>query len=484
MNSTVDENEFRGGIQKLLERIERAQTQVGPNPYQGSGEQALHEHDTRIFFFDNFLALLGWRLGPDGDVAEEARIKAGTTKFIDYLGLNPETHAPLMIFEAKAWGKPFVSGRGASRNMAHDLLLIKAIRHVNGEGTKEEAPVVGEWHDYLSQLAGYVRTSKEVYGHQVRTAVLSSGNWLIVFTDPTATFCENQVDSNSFQIFHQDEFVEAADRIYALLARSRLGTETPLQIRSSQLQNYASAASISAAFFSVLVNYEKSGSVFFSLKPRIQVYPALLLQREDGALLTVVDHEEPIEMTLVEDDGGEMSLLAHIANVAELSTELLSRCSNELGEELVAFGLEDFPGFPHAAAINETLNPAVTGERGSNFVKPIRTKADEWLIATGEHPHFLFEQPEIQCGFHSWSKCRAAGCQIGNSAVSTKETDNPRSFFTDEQSHHCANQTVYDRRQKRCHIAPIDMRTCCRACVFQKSCWSQEETEALPCGQV
>ncbi|MGR3761723.1 hypothetical protein ACUXV3_16575 [Roseobacteraceae bacterium NS-SX3] len=471
-------------MQKLLDGIERAQRQVALNPYQGSGEQALHEHDTRIFFFDGFLALLGWRLGSDGDVAEEARIKAGTTKFIDYLGLNQDTRAPLMIFEAKAWDKPFISGRGASRKKAHDLLLIEAIRHVNGGGTKEAAPVVGDWHDYLSQLAGYVKTSRESYGHEVGRAVLSSGSWLIIFTDPTVTFCKDQVDSRNFQIFFQDQYVEEADRIYSLLARSRLGNETPLQIRSSQLQNYASSVSISAAFFSVLVNYEKSGIAFFSPRPRIQVYPALLLQRDDGALLTVVDHEEPIEMTLVEDGEGEMSLLAHIASVAELSSELLSRCSNELGEDLVAFCLEDFPGFSHAAAFEETLNPTLVGERGSKFVKSIRTRADEWLIATGDHPHFLFEQPEIQCGFHSWSKCRAAGCQIGNSAVSTKETDNPRSFFTDEQSHHCANRIVQDRRQKRCHIAPIDMRTCCRACVFQRSCWSQEEKEALPCGQV
>ena len=47
----------------------------------------------------------------------------------------------------------------------------------------------------------------------------------------------------------------------------------------------------------------------------------------------------------------------------------------------------------------------------------------------------------------------------------------------------CAHQTVQDRRQDRCRIAPIDMRTCCRACVFQEVCWSKQELEILPCGE-
>jgi hypothetical protein len=237
-----------------------------------------------------------------------------------------------------------------------------------------------------------------------------------------------------------------------------------------------------AAFHSVLVNYEKSGSAIFSPRPRIQIYPALLVQRDDGALLTVIDHEEHFEMSLIEDDAGNDSLLAHISQVTEASDELLIRCSKELGEELVSFSLKDFPGFPTAPVLEDAITSTQLGEQSTLFVKPVRIRADEWLVVTGDTAHFMLERPQVDCSFHKWSECRAVGRQIGDFSINTKITDTPRSFFTDEQVYHCAHQTIQDRRQDRCHIAPIDMRTCCRACGFQDICWPADELVGLPCG--
>ncbi|KIN71886.1 hypothetical protein [Sulfitobacter guttiformis] len=482
MNAGVDENDFRGGLQGLLEGVARAQAPDAPNPYGGTGEQGVHEHDTRIFFFDGFLSLLGWRLGPDGDVAEEARIKADTTRFIDYLGINAETNAPLLIFEAKAWGKPFISGNGASRRKAPAEVLVEAIRHVNEGGSRETAPVVGDWHDYLTQLAGYVKTSLSNYGHRVNRAVLASGSWLIIFTDPTAVFCDDTVDSGQFQIFLEKQYVSDAHLIYSLLARKHLGTDTPVSLRPTQLGHYVARANLVAAFHSVLVNYERSGIEIFSPRPRIQIYPALLVLRDDGALFTVIDQEDPVEMNLIEDNAGNKSLIAHITEVTEISHELLRRCSDELGEDLVAFGLDYFPGFPNLRIAENATNTIPLGRPTTQFVKPFRTRADQWLVATGELAHFLLHQPRVACGFHTWSACHAVGRQIGDSSINTRITETPRSFFTDEQVYHCAHQTVQDRRQTRCHIAPIDMRICCRACGFQDICWPAHELEKLPCG--
>ncbi|MEP1521288.1 hypothetical protein [Ascidiaceihabitans sp.] len=483
MNAGVDENDFRGSLQGLLDGVSRAQMPDVPNPYSGTGTQDLHEHDTRSFFFDEFLSLLGWRLGLDGNVAEEARIKAETTKFIDYLGLNEETNTPLLIFEAKAWDKPFIRGKGASRKKKEDNeLLVEAIRHVNGGGSKEDAPVVGDWHDYLTQLAGYVKTSQSTYGHRVNRAVLASGSWLIVFTDPTAVFCDGLVDSSQFQIFFDHQYVTNAHLIYKLLARRHLGTDTPVSLRSSQLGHHVSEANLTAAFHSVLVNYEKSGIDIFSPRPRIQIYPALLVLRDDGALFTIIDQEDPIEMNLIKDDVGNQSLSSHITEVTKISHELLRRCSDEIGEDLVAFSLDDFPGFPSLPAAEDTINTAPLGGLRTEFVKPFRTRADQWLVATGEFAHFMVHQPRVVCGFHTWSTCHAVGRQIGDSSIDTRITETPRSFFTDEQVYHCAHQTVQDRRRVRCHIAPIDMRTCCRACCFQDICWPTDELARLPCG--
>lgn len=480
MNSAADENEFRRGVQRLLEGTKSAQEQIAPNPYQGVGEYTLHEHDTRSYFFDGFLSLLGWSLGPNGDVTEEVRIKAETTKFIDYLGLNDQTGAPVMIFEAKAWGKPFIRGKDAARkNMSSNLLLVEAIKHVAQGGKKKEAPVIGDWHEYLEQLAGYVQTSTDRYGHRVTRAVLSSGDWLIVFIDPTAIFCNGNFDEQSFRIFKQEKYVEDADHIFRLLSRKSIGAATPLKIRSTQLNNYVTAENVSSAHYSVFVNYEESGIDVFSPRPRIQVYPAVVLLRNDGAILTVMDSEDPLELTLEENEQGEHTVNLHISNVELVSSELLRRCSDELGTELAAAPLENFAGFPKSIGRKAPLSEDVRHD----YIKPLRSRADQWQVITGDHPHFLFDRPTTQCSFHSWSNCRSAGCQIGDTAISSRVAKGPRAFFTDEQIYHCAHQEVQDRRQRRCKIAPIDMRTCCRACVFQNSCWSEAEKAALPCGR-
>jgi hypothetical protein len=51
----------------------------------------------------------GLAIRAHGNVQEEARIKADTTRFMDYVGKSGRLKTPLMIFEAKAWGVPFVS---------------------------------------------------------------------------------------------------------------------------------------------------------------------------------------------------------------------------------------------------------------------------------------------------------------------------------------------------------------------------------------
>ncbi|AGW15011.1 hypothetical protein [Megalodesulfovibrio gigas] len=108
MNRGRVENEFRLGLEELLKTIEDEQTRPAINPYAGAGDAVFHEHDTRIFFFDRLLQLLGWDRGAGGNVAEEARIKAETTRFIDYLGVKANPNIPIFILEAKAWDKPLI----------------------------------------------------------------------------------------------------------------------------------------------------------------------------------------------------------------------------------------------------------------------------------------------------------------------------------------------------------------------------------------
>ena len=249
MNKLKAKNDFKAGLKVLLEDIGRALSPEAPDPYAGAGKQTVLEHTTRIYFLDRFLELLGWRLGLHGNVAEEARIKAGTTAFMDYLGVNETTRAPVLLVEAKAWDTPFIAPRSGARfgGSKRDLLLA-AIQHVRNDGTKEQSPAIGTWHDSLKQVGGYVRDLK------------------------TQT-----VDDKQFEIFKQGKYVEKADTLFDLLHRTTLASVVPFSLRPSQLRDYVTAETVSAVFCGLHVTYESSGTVLFARQPRVLLYPALII---------------------------------------------------------------------------------------------------------------------------------------------------------------------------------------------------------------
>ena len=480
MNRVAAENEFRAGIVEVLAAIDRQLTPGTANPYAGAGDEVFHEHDTRLFFFDRLLKLLGWELGAGGNVAEEARIKADTTKFVDYVGVNANTRAPALILEAKAWDKPIITGKGKWRNQPKPSLIVEAVKHINAGGAKDKSPVTAEWHENMSQLARYVRMFKDQHGHSVPCAVLSSGQWLLIFKTPVATFCDFDVNDQQFYFIERDAYVANAHVIFEQMARVMLADTAPIRIRSSQLGNYVSGANFSAAYHGMLISYEASGTPLFAQQPRILVYPSVIIQRDDDALFTVIDAEIPIVMQMSRTEDGEETFAPHVHAVAGAAVALLASCSAELGLPLQPSNLADFAGFPEASAM--VAGGLALGKVQKLLVQAVRSAPNNWLAVTGSLPHYLHEVPTIECRFHAWAECHTVHRSIGANAINSPTTEYPRAFFVDTKLHHCAHQTVADRRDDRCHIKTIDARTCCKACAYQESCWSVAEAAALPCG--
>ena len=481
MNQAVYENDFRLGLEKLLRDIAAEMAPEVTGPYEeGNQRVLLLEHGTRILFFDRLLTLLGWDLGLGGNVAEEARIKAETTRFLDYVGLNDASRAPVLIVEAKAWDKPFVRAGVGKTQATEKQLLILAIKNLHEKGTKDNSPVVGEWHEYLDQVAGYVRTSRENYSHDVPCAVLASGRWMVIFTSPVRTFIDGDVNEEHFEIFQDGQILENAEKIYHLLNRRRLGGITPHHIRPTQIGHYLSVKTTAAVYHAVLVSYASTGAKFFTQIPEIRIYPALLLQRDDGTLLTVLDGNMSFRMDLDGADEHDVQLLtSHLTAVSRQAAALLQICSTELGIALPPFALTDFPGFQDEH-VGSKLGASGTVK---SYVRRTNRTADEWLIVTGEAPHYLANVPAVECRFHAWGECRDVGHQVGAAAVSTPSTETPRAFFVDGQKYHCAHRQIIDRRAEFCHIAPLDMRTCCNSCSLRSICWSAANLAKLPCGK-
>ncbi|MCY4327720.1 MAG: hypothetical protein OXC53_09060, partial [Rhodobacteraceae bacterium] len=60
MNPIEAENEFRAGIETLLAEVDNQSQQGSFSSDSDERYAVFHEHDTRIFFFDRLLDLLGW----------------------------------------------------------------------------------------------------------------------------------------------------------------------------------------------------------------------------------------------------------------------------------------------------------------------------------------------------------------------------------------------------------------------------------------
>jgi hypothetical protein len=54
-------NQFRRDLSTLIEEVRHLLEYAGINPYSRDSANTLHEHNTRIFFFDRLLTILGWK---------------------------------------------------------------------------------------------------------------------------------------------------------------------------------------------------------------------------------------------------------------------------------------------------------------------------------------------------------------------------------------------------------------------------------------
>lgn len=474
MKREVTAAEFPELFADLIDRFD-ASIAPGARPeFAGAEAGDPLEHTTRVHFLDELLALLGWSLGPGGDMAEEARIKGDTTTFIDYLGVEAETNAPALLIEAKVWDKPFLAPR-AKVSFEAPKLLGQGINHWRGGGNAKDSPLAGQWHAHIKQVGGYVRGLKEKYGHDLPRAVVTSGQWIIIFTDPVQAFVEGPVEDVKIKIFQKQNFKAQATELFALISKKALAAETPFSVRPAQVSNYLTKVSLVACFHAVHVSYEASGSPIFGRKPRVLIYPALVLLGTDNMLVTVLEESEESLLEYAKDETtDELSLGLHIGKLADGAAALLARTGAMLDLVLRPAPIVDFPGFPWEAMHKPVVTRPITRSNPR--------ERDNWIIVTGQATHFVKEGPDMNCRFHQWSACNVIRMAAGPSAVSKAVLSPPRALFVDETPHHCAHRDVMDRREPRCHIHMIEASLCCRSCNFVSDCWPGNTSPPLPCG--
>jgi hypothetical protein len=470
---------FKAAIEALVAEVQRKEAPAGPVGFAGEVVGPTLEHNVRKIFLNRLLTALEWRL--ETAVAEEARVRGDTTLFLDYLGVHLETRVPALIFEAKAWEKPPVSSStAAGRKISPDELIARALNYVKG-GKVGDAPVTAEWIDWLVQLQAYVRDLKEQSGHLVSRVAISSGQWLVIFTEPGPAFLDPaDVKPRNILVFQIENFVRESDDIFRQISYGQLIDHIPSPLRPTQLSAFTSAAAVRRLFRALWVRWESSGSEgMLDTFPQIFVYPAAVLERADGALLHVA--EARFGRSPVPADAAELN--QHLGEVERNSATLLDTIFDELQERFEISDLAAFPGFPETPLRGSSvaLVPTPTSTR-VEFIRPWPQRSSEYLLVTGASAHFLLESPTVTaCAGHDWVTCSGIGLQVGHAPVLAPSVD-PKSFYISGASHHCAHRTIHDRRSSKCHVASFETFLCCKACIFQETCWPAAPTPALPCG--
>ncbi|MFI4973437.1 MAG: hypothetical protein ACHP84_02735 [Caulobacterales bacterium] len=476
MTQETHEVAFQRELADLLERFERSIGGAAQEQFAGAGNNPPLEHTTRIHLLDELLELLGWTLGLGGDVEEEARLKAGTTTFMDYLGVARDTNTPALLVEAKAFDKPFITPGAKGANIYNPAeLMAQAIGHWRGGGARLNSPATPDWHDYLGQVGKYVRDLHAHYGHSLPRAVLASGRWFVVFKRPVATFVDEEPRAADIEIFELPDLPQRALQFYGLVCKPALVTETPYHVRATQSPGYIAADNLVACFHALHLSYETTGSPMVVKRPRILVYAALVLQRNDGALVTVLDHNNALDLSYQRgNDDLATALLPHLGEVEAAAAALLAQTGQQLGVNLQPASIDGFPGYPIDAKADQV--------KSKSLLKRHPVQPDVFMLVTGQATHFLKQAPVIECTFHRWATCNAQGQASAQGAISMPMMASPRSFFTDEQPHHCAHQGLHDRREARCQVPLIDERICCQSCIYAPVCWPGAQQPPLPCG--
>jgi hypothetical protein len=470
---------FKAAVETLVAEVQSKEGPAGPVAFSGEVVAPTLEHNVRKTFLNKLLTALEWQL--ETAVAEEARVRGDTTLFLDYLGVHLVTRVPVLIFEAKAWEKPPVSpSSAAGRRIDPEELIARALNYLKG-GKDGDAPVTAEWIEWLEKLQTYVRDLKEQSGHLVSRVAISSGQWLVIFTEPGPAFLDlAEVKPGSILVFRIDNFVRESDDIFRQISYAQLVDHIPSPLRATQLRAFISASAVRRVFRALWVRWESSGAAgVLDTFPQIFVYPAFVLERADGALLHVA--EARFGRSPVPADAPWLN--QHLIEVAENSSKLLEAIVEELQKSFEIAVLDAFPGFPQTPLRGSPVALVATPMSSRvEFIWLWPLRSSEFLLVTGASPHFLLERPTVTpCVGHDWVRCSGVGLQVGHAPVLAPSV-NPKSFYISGDDHHCAHRHIHDRRSGRCHIASFETFLCCKACVFQETCWPAASTPPLPCG--
>ena len=471
-----------------------------------SEREILLECHARLYVIDHILAGLGWQIPTHPDLATHSQnlaietsvtsLMTGHRRFLDYFGFERESELPLLVVEAKRPSLRLpLEGKGskthfnchpASEKIAEYLQSRHESRNVD---ENLEAVLTNEWRGYLDDLRDYIRSVADVTTVP-RRAIITNGEWLVLFYDPEQAFANEdaRVDSTAILIFaNRDQILNYYSEIYEKCSYTCLVNDSGI-IRPRNLRSVISATDISYAMFGQRVLYCQDRTLYAHV-PRIELTPVVHLCTKAGGVVSVESTQPcPFQLGLSND--------SQIDEQYDLIFQSAEKLKHEIEQEMnimVAIPLQDISN--HYANTNAFHNlPGVKMKASTSCTW------QEFVLATGTSPHFLTDSTSHrECSYHDSSSANNEGVlhEIG---ILTRPVIEPRAFFPSGSCFHCSHEQTYETKtinltpnsrpqsgqrsgkdnEPFCELFQLDQVLCCRSCAFL-GCCSQSDLFRLPC---
>lgn len=454
-----------------------------------NGEARIEAH-VRKYFLDPMLEALNWQVdigSGEGFVIPEVPIRSiqrGTTRFLDYAGVERSGGIPLLVTETKH-PKSALPMRGLS--------TVKKDRSMQiARGLQKNLDLGPEWKEYLATLSDYVRSITKKPDLAPRRVFMTNGDWLILFLDPADAFLSSgTVEPGKILVYENYEEIEQhVGRLFQDLEYGRVRKEaSQVEVKVGELLFYIEPNTVTRVMHGLRLVYIEQKIMYDISESNIYVAPVLFLQTRYGNWFLVegrtVDGIYPVEAS-------DEKLLDHLDTVQKEAAVLLQEVNDVLGTNLAPTSLADHYADEETFA---TLPGVIECE---HF---LHEKKTEYLIVTGAKTHYLLPNSSVaHCPHHHWEKSQAQGVAISPIKMKQWSDSNPKSFFHSGQLHHCSHRRVADAKaspitvinQERCgcrsgkegeafcEIARFETRLCCRTCVFEEVC-TKSPAFRLPC---
>jgi hypothetical protein len=237
----------------------------------------------------------------------------------------------------------------------------------------------------------------------------------------------------------------------------------------------------------VLVATSESSGTRRASYPTRAVYPALIVRSGSRWFaIAALNAKRPVEEPRSED-----SIADFLKALDRAGTRLEEQVAALFGTAIEPSPLEDFPGFTQARRTTDPLRgpfeptPGSTAEMAPAVpaLKAFTTVSDErmceFVVVVGTDRFYKTDrQRGPECPFHYWKAAREAAF----AEKTHHEGFTTDSFTEDGQERHCAHAGMLSMRPDRCRIRAIETHVCCRVCVFESECWSENADRArIPC---